>query len=48
MTVNVTIDDPRAYAKPWTATINMTLIPDSELIEDICENEKDAAHAVGK
>ncbi|HEY4363533.1 MAG TPA: hypothetical protein VGN17_21380 [Bryobacteraceae bacterium] len=48
MTMDVTIDDPKAYAKPWTATVHFALIPDSELIEDICENEKDSAHAVGR
>lgn len=48
MTMDVTIDDPKAYTKPWTATVHFRLIPDSELIEDICENEKDSAHAVGK
>lgn len=48
MTANITIDDPKFYAKPWTVTIHFNLMPDSELIEDICENEKDSAHAVGK
>jgi hypothetical protein len=48
MTANITIDDPKAYAKPWTLTIQFRLLPDTELIEDVCDNEKDVAHAVGK
>jgi len=45
-----TIDDPKAYAKPWTTTTQiMHLQLDTDLLEFICnENEKDAAHMVGK
>jgi hypothetical protein len=46
--IQFTIDDPKAYAKPWTVTMSFDLLPDTELIEHICENEKDAAHLVGK
>jgi len=40
--IDVTIDDPKAYTKPWTAvTIRQRLLPDDELIEFVCaENEK--------
>jgi hypothetical protein len=48
MTMEITIDDPKTYAKPWSATLHYHLLPDTELIEFICENEKDAEHAVGK
>lgn len=47
MQVDVTIDDPMAYAKPWTARIQFALLPDTELLENICENEIDSAH-IGK
>ncbi len=40
----ITIDDPKAYAKPWTATVPVHLLPDSDLIETFCENEKDQIH----
>jgi hypothetical protein len=43
-----TIDDPKAYQKPWSITFTFDLLPDTELIEHICENERDAAHIVGK
>jgi hypothetical protein len=43
--IEVTIDDPKAYTKPWTATENVRLRPDTELIEFICnENSKDRDH----
>jgi hypothetical protein len=49
MTIEVTIDDPKAYTKPWKATLNWTLVPDTDLIESICEeNNKDPQHMVGK
>jgi len=46
--VQITFDDPKAYTKPWSATIPFTLVPDTELIESICENERDHPHIVGK
>ena len=41
MDIQITIDDPKAYTKPWTATIKSNLLPDSDLIETVCENERD-------
>jgi hypothetical protein len=40
--IEVTVDDPKAYTKPWTAAkIRQRLMPDDELIEFVCaENEK--------
>jgi len=44
-----TIDDPKAYQKPWTVNLEFTLMPDTDLIEYVCtENEKDINHLVGK
>jgi hypothetical protein len=48
MTMEVTIDDPKAYSKTWTAKLPYTLLPDTELIETFCENEKDQAHSSAK
>jgi hypothetical protein len=49
MDIAVTIDDPKAYTKPWNVNLSWTLIPDGELIESICEeNNKDLPHMVGK
>lgn len=39
MDLTVTIDDPKAFVKPWTNTIPLTLLPDSELMEAFCDNQ---------
>jgi hypothetical protein len=45
MEMTVTIDDPKAYTKPWTVTEDPVLQPGTELLEFICgENERDVAH----
>ena len=48
MEVKVTVDDPKTYSKPWTAIIPWTYFPDTELLDWVCENEKDFQHLVGK
>jgi hypothetical protein len=48
MDVEITIDDPQAYTKPWSFPLQFEFLADTEFIESVCENEKDAAHAVGK
>jgi hypothetical protein len=41
MDIEITIDDPKAYTKPWTVTLPLILQPDTELLEYICnENNK--------
>ena len=44
--IDVTVDDPKAYTRPWTAkTIRQQLLPDEQLIEFVCqENEKSSKH----
>jgi len=47
--IDVTIDDPKAYTKPWTVKVYQRILPDTELIEFVCqENERDAKHLAGK
>jgi hypothetical protein len=42
MEVQITVDDPRAYTKPWTVTIEMAVQVDTPMIEEICmDNEQD-------
>ena len=39
--ITVTVDDPKAYTKPWTVTLRQRIVVDAELIDEIClENEK--------
>jgi hypothetical protein len=44
--IEVTIDDPKAYTKPFTAKVNNRLLVDSQLIEFVCL-DKDVPHYVG-
>jgi hypothetical protein len=49
MDLQLTIDDPKAYTKPWTVSLSWHLWLDTELMEYICnENEKDLKHIVAK
>jgi hypothetical protein len=39
--IKVTVDDPKAYTRPWTVTLKQRIVVDTELIDEIClENEK--------
>lgn len=46
--LQLTIDDPAAYTKPWSSRFGLNYRADEDLIEDVCENEKDYSHLVGK
>ena len=39
--IEVAVDDPKAYTKPWTVTLKQQIAVDTELVDEIClENEK--------
>ena len=39
--VEVTVDDPKAYTKPWTVTLHQRIALNTELVDEIClENEQ--------
>jgi hypothetical protein len=43
--IAVTINDPKAYTKPWTVTEGMRLLADTDLLEFVCsENNRDLPH----
>jgi len=43
--IQVTVDDPKAYTKPWTVTLKQRIVVDTELIDEIClENEQFLKH----
>jgi len=45
--IDLTIDDPKAYTRPFTVRVNWRLSPGDELIEFICnENEQSSKHLV--
>ena len=47
MQIDITIEDPKAYTKPFTVRVNHQLMPDTELMEFVCQ-ERDANHYLGK
>jgi hypothetical protein len=47
--LEITVDDPKAYTRPWTVKLHQVLMPNTELLDFFCEeNEKDLSHLVGK
>lgn len=49
MDVEITIDDPGAYTRPWNVTFPLRFAADDEIIEYMCtENNRDVEHLVGK
>lgn len=41
MTIEVTVDDPKAYTEPFTVRVNQEIMVDQELIEFVClENQR--------
>jgi hypothetical protein len=47
--IDITVDDPKAYTKPWSVSVKQKIMLDQDLIEFICdENEKDAPHLTNK
>ncbi len=45
--IKVTIDDPKAYTRPFDAIVYSRIMPTSQLSEFVCI-DKDAAHYIGK
>jgi len=47
--IEITVDDPKAYTKPWTVKQNLSIVLDTEMIDEIClENEKSMQHMPDK
>jgi len=47
--IELTVDDPKAYTKPWTIKVTQIIAPDTELLDYIClENERDVGHLGGR
>ncbi len=43
--IQVTVDDPKAYTRPWTVTLKERIVVDAELIDEICiEGEQSLKH----
>jgi hypothetical protein len=49
MEIEVTLQDPAVYARPWTVAVRAELAADTEVLEYVCnENSRDLEHWVGK
>jgi hypothetical protein len=46
--VEVTLEDAGAYTRPFSFRYRQTLTPDTDLLETVCENEKDRAILTGR
>ncbi len=47
--VEITVNDPKFYTRPWTVTATQRLLPNEELIEFVCaENNTSLKHLVAK
>jgi hypothetical protein len=47
MDMDLTVNDPKYYTRPFTVKLQFHLIPDSDVLEAVCaENEKDRIHVV--
>jgi hypothetical protein len=47
MDFEITIDDPTAFTKPFTIKTERLLAADTDLLEDVCENERDRPRLSG-
>jgi hypothetical protein len=45
--LEVTFDDPKTFTKPFTLRMVKNYTADTEIFEDVCENERDRGHLVG-
>ena len=46
--IKLTVDDPKAYTKPWSVTLKQRIVVDAELIDEVCvENEQFVTHTKG-
>ena len=47
MDLTITINDPKAFVKPWTFSAPLTLMPDTELVEAFCDgHDRTMTHRV--
>jgi|SRR5579871_294365 len=49
MEIEITVDDPKAYTKPWTVKLNQVISLDTDLLDFVCaDDEKDVPHLSSK
>ena len=49
LAIEISVDDPKTFTRPWSFKLEQRLMPDTELIEFVClENNTGLKHLVGK
>jgi hypothetical protein len=47
--IEITVDDPKTFTRPWSFKLDQRLMPGTELIEFVClENNTSLKHLVGQ
>src|SRR5580658_1433381 len=46
--IDIAVDDPKAYTKPWSIHVTQSLAADTDLLEYVCLENQDLSHLVGK
>jgi hypothetical protein len=47
MDLEITIDDPKTFTRPFSLQMPQRLTPDTDLIESVCENDRSVPHMLG-
>jgi hypothetical protein len=47
MDLEMTFDDPKTFTRPFSVKIPKTLMPDTDLFEGVCENDRSVPHMLG-
>jgi hypothetical protein len=47
MDLEMTFDDPKTFTRPFSLKMPKTLMPDTDLIESVCENDRSVPHMLG-
>jgi hypothetical protein len=46
--IDVTVEDAKAYTKPWTVHLKQAIVVDTEMMDEVClENERSRSHIPG-
>ena len=47
MELKMTFSDPKIFARSWTVGVELELVPDTEILEYVCnENEQSVKHGI--
>jgi hypothetical protein len=47
MDLEMTVDDPKTFTRPFSFRMDQTLTPDTDLLESVCEHDTSVPHMLG-